>query len=139
MNTAVYDGGAIYCDWTSIFIIDSTFSHNEVTKNDGGGKYAYTTNIHLLNSTFDHNIVNGYGSGGGFYNPLYFECPIPICIGMYCSTFIDNNATVRGSGMHVSIYGEESTYGQSCFKVLNLTFDNNYARKGIKNVKHKQW
>ena len=35
-------------------------------------------------------------------------------------------------GMHVSLRGEESTYGhdQYCFTVLNLTFDNNYARKG---------
>ena len=24
MNTTVYDGAAIYCDWTSMFIIDST-------------------------------------------------------------------------------------------------------------------
>ena len=24
MNTAVYDGGAIYADWTSMFIINST-------------------------------------------------------------------------------------------------------------------
>ena len=27
MNTAVYDDGAIYCDWTSMFIIDRTFSY----------------------------------------------------------------------------------------------------------------
>ena len=53
---------------------------------------------------------------------------------MYGSMFNYNNATNTGGGMHISLYGEDSTYGQSCFKVLNLNFSNNYAGSGGKDA-----
>lgn len=66
VNTATA-GGGIYHDQWSLFLSNSTISHNTSTNGSGGGIYNWKGEVTLTNSTASENAAN-IGTGGGIYS-----------------------------------------------------------------------
>ena len=110
-NSAGY-GGAIFTQWQTTIIHDSSFINNSVQADSinvhgsGSAVYDYQGTVHILASTFTLNTALGSrGSGGALY---FYESMASI---RYCS-FNNNKATYGGvqRGLTSTIHYDSSVF-----------------------------
>ena len=118
-NTAEYEGGGIYSNWSKIVASDSEIAANTAGPS-GGGMYHYYSRLDMTGGSVSGNKANGWG--GGIYSDNTLTALESVDI-------VGNTASRDGGGIY-HIYWNDSQADIVTLKLTDTLVRGNQAAKG---------